>query len=98
MGFHNSSFECFPTTDTSIQRKTSIIPREELSYYEELVRTQEATIANLQAMLQRERLEHKHEMEVAKKGFERLQEVAVIAVDTPETMKACKVEHKPKEK
>ena len=43
------------STGTSIQRKTSVILREKLSYYEELAQAQEAAIANLQAMLQHER-------------------------------------------
>ncbi|KAF8428315.1 hypothetical protein EV426DRAFT_571632 [Tirmania nivea] len=98
------------TADTCIQCKTTTILREELGHYEELVQAQEATIANLQAMLQRERLEHEHDMKIVKieheqdmetanKGFERLQEVAVMAVDTlaTATMNACKVEHKLKE-
>ncbi|KAF8452965.1 hypothetical protein BGX38DRAFT_1268973 [Terfezia claveryi] len=96
------------STDTYIQRKTSTILREELSYYEELVQAQEATIANIQAMLQRERLEHEQtvkvakleyeqHMEIAKKEFERLQEVALMAHDTLAAINFCKIEHKLKE-
>ena len=36
-------------------------------------------------------------MEVAKKEFERLQEVAVMAVDTLAAINTCKVEHRLKE-
>ncbi|RPB27535.1 hypothetical protein L211DRAFT_865694 [Terfezia boudieri ATCC MYA-4762] len=107
-GTPQSILRVFSTTDTSIQRKTSTILREELSYYEELVQAQEATIANIQAMLQRERLEHeqtvkvakfKHEqdMEIAKKEFEKLQEVALMALDTLAAINVCKVEHELKE-